>query len=109
MNTISHKGYTARIEYDERDGIFVGRVLGIRGIISFHAGTLPQLHGEFETAIDDYLAECGEDGVAPEKSVPDGFGLRVPSKRSEKTPITAPVVTEGLHRRVAEIPPARVG
>nr|VFK10519.1 MAG: Predicted nuclease of the RNAse H fold, HicB family [Candidatus Kentron sp. LPFa]VFK26843.1 MAG: Predicted nuclease of the RNAse H fold, HicB family [Candidatus Kentron sp. LPFa] len=80
MNTMSHKGYVARIEYDERDGIFVGRVLGIRGIISFHAGTLAQLRGEFETAIDDYLAECGEDGVAPEKPVPGEIPLRVPAE-----------------------------
>ena len=35
MNTISHKGYTARVEYDERDNILVGRLLGIRSIVSF--------------------------------------------------------------------------
>ena len=34
MNTMSHKGYTARVEFDERDNIFVGRVLGIRTMIS---------------------------------------------------------------------------
>lgn len=26
MNTMSQTGYTARIEFDERDNIFVGRV-----------------------------------------------------------------------------------
>ena len=36
MNTMTHKGYTARVEYDERDNLFVGRILGIRNIISFH-------------------------------------------------------------------------
>jgi hypothetical protein len=35
MSTMSYKGYTARVEYDERDNIFVGRILGIRSIISF--------------------------------------------------------------------------
>ena len=30
MNTMTYKGYTARVEFDERDGIFVGRVLGLR-------------------------------------------------------------------------------
>ena len=29
MNIMSHKGYTARIEFDERDNFFVGRVLGL--------------------------------------------------------------------------------
>ena len=42
MNTMSHKGYTARVEYDERDNIFVGRILGIRSIISVHGETVAQ-------------------------------------------------------------------
>ena len=67
MNTMSYKGYSARIEYDERDNIFVGRILGIRGIISFHGETVAQLRREFEKSIRDYLAECKEEGVQPEK------------------------------------------
>ena len=27
MNTMTYKGYTARVEYDERDNIFAGRIL----------------------------------------------------------------------------------
>ena len=29
MNTMTHKGYTARIEFDDRDNIFAGRILEI--------------------------------------------------------------------------------
>lgn len=29
MNTMSHRGYTARVEYDERDNIFVGRIIPV--------------------------------------------------------------------------------
>lgn len=39
MSKMIHKGYTAHIQYDDRDGIFVGRVLGIVDIIGFHADT----------------------------------------------------------------------
>ncbi|MBI5901146.1 MAG: type II toxin-antitoxin system HicB family antitoxin [Rhodocyclales bacterium] len=66
MNTITHKGYTARIEYEERDNIFVGRILGIRTIISFHGTTVAKLRSEFEQAVKDYLADCKREGVAPE-------------------------------------------
>lgn len=38
MNTMNPGGYTARIEFDERDEIFVGRILGLRSIIRFHGG-----------------------------------------------------------------------
>lgn len=64
MNTMSHKGYTARVEYDERDNIFVGRILGIRGIISFHGETVAELRSEFEFAVREYLAECRARGFA---------------------------------------------
>ena len=34
MDTLNHKGYTARIEFDDRDNIFIGRVLGLSYYIS---------------------------------------------------------------------------
>ena len=58
MNTMSYKNYTARIEFDERDNIFVGRVLGLRSIISFHGETVSELRHAFEVAIDDLLNDC---------------------------------------------------
>ncbi len=61
-----YKGYAARIEYDERDDIFVGRVLGMRDIISFHARSVPELHEAFRDALEDYLADCVEQGITPE-------------------------------------------
>ena len=60
MKVMKHKGHTARIEYDERDNIFVGRVLGVRTTISFHGETVAEFNREFETAIDDYPLDCIE-------------------------------------------------
>ena len=36
-NTMSYKGYSARIDYDDEDGIFTGRIAGIRDGVGFHA------------------------------------------------------------------------
>jgi predicted HicB family RNase H-like nuclease len=55
MNTMQYKHHTASIEHDERDNIFVGRVLGIQAVISFHGETTTELRQNFETAIDDFL------------------------------------------------------
>ena len=77
MNTMNHKGYTARIEFDERDNIFVGRVLGLRSIISFHGETVTDLRHEFEVAIEDFLNDCKEQGVKPEKPASGKLMLRV--------------------------------
>ena len=60
MNTISYKGYTARIEYDERDNIFVGRVLGLRSIISFHCESFAELRHELQKVINDFLNDSKE-------------------------------------------------
>lgn len=67
MNTMNHKGYTARIEFDERDNIFVGRVLGLRAMISFHGETVKGLRAAFVTAIEEFLRDGKEQGVRPEK------------------------------------------
>lgn len=75
---MNYKGYTARIEFDDRDNIFVGRVLGLRTIISFHGETVNELRSEFTMAIDDYLADCAEQGLTPEKAVSGKIMLRVP-------------------------------
>ena len=78
MNTMTYKGYTARVEYDERDDIFVGRILGIRSIISFHGKTVAGLRAEFRKAVNDYIAECEAEGVKPEKPISGKLLLRVP-------------------------------
>lgn len=78
MNTMTHLGFTARVEYDERDGIFAGRILGIRAIISFHGDTVARLRRAFEGAVKDYLADCEEQGLRPEKPASGKILLRVP-------------------------------
>jgi predicted HicB family RNase H-like nuclease len=35
-NTMRYKGYLARIEFDRRDDIFVGKVLAVVDSIAFH-------------------------------------------------------------------------
>ena len=66
MKEMNYRGYTAKIEFDERDSIFVGRLLGIRTMISFHGETVAELRAAFKTAVDEFLADCIDQGVKPE-------------------------------------------
>lgn len=102
MNTMSHKGYTARIEFDERDDIFVGRILGLRAIISFHGETVEELRKAFEHAIDDYLAECAEKGVSPEKPASGRLLLRLPPEVHGRAMVVAQAAGKSLNQWVAE-------
>jgi predicted HicB family RNase H-like nuclease len=62
MNTMSYKNYTARIEFDGRDNIFVGRVLGLESIVSFHGESVAELRQAFEMAVDDFLGGSSTSG-----------------------------------------------
>lgn len=77
-NAMSYKGYTARIEFDDRDNILVGRLLGISDLVSFHAETVTDLHAAFQEAVDDYLETCAKIGKSPEKPSSGRLMLRIP-------------------------------
>lgn len=51
MNPMTYKGYAARIEYSDEDGLFIGHIAGIRDIVRFH--------GESVAALRLAFKECG--------------------------------------------------
>lgn len=69
-NTMSSKGYTARIAFDSRDNILVGRVLGIADSVTFHGADADEVALAFHCAIDHYLADCAAEGREPGKPAP---------------------------------------
>jgi predicted HicB family RNase H-like nuclease len=103
MNTMKHKGYTARVEFDERDSIFVGRVLGLRAIISFHGETVNELRAAFETAITEFLRDCKEQGVRPEKPASGKLMLRVPPEVHGAALVAASVAGKSLDQWATEV------
>ena len=103
MNTMSHKGYAARVEFDERDNIFIGRILGIRSIISFHGETVGELRAEFEKAVEDYVHECKELGLKPEKPASGKLLLRVPPEVHGKALVVAQAAGKSLNQWATEV------
>lgn len=103
MNTMNHRGYTAKIEFDERDNIFVGRVLGLRTMISFHGETVAELRAAFEIAIDEFLRDCKEQGVRPEKPASGKLMLRVPPEVHGAALVAARAAGKSLNQWACEI------
>jgi hypothetical protein len=60
---MTYKGYIARVGFDERDAIFVRRILGITNVIGFHGETVKELSVAFLEAVEDYLDLCAK--IAP--------------------------------------------
>lgn len=103
MNTMNHKGYTARIEFDERDNIFVGRVLGLHTMISFHGETVAELRSAFETSIEEFLRDCKEQAVRPEKPASGKLMLRVPPEVHGAALVAAQAAGKSLNQWATEV------
>lgn len=103
MNTMTYKGYAARIDYDPRDSIFVGRVLGIKDGVSFHGEAVTKLTDEFHAAINHYLADCKAEGRNPEKPYSGNLMLRIAPEVHAKVAIRAAAHSKSINAYVAEV------
>jgi len=65
-NTIQYKGYIGSVEFSKEDGIFYGKVKGIRSLISYEGKNAKELLDDFRGAVDDYLENCEAEGKEPE-------------------------------------------
>ena len=67
-NTIEYKDYIGSVAFSEEDGLFYGKVIGIRSLISFEGTTAITLIKSFHEAVDDYLVLCQERNEKPEEA-----------------------------------------
>jgi predicted HicB family RNase H-like nuclease len=87
MTTMTHEGYLATLEFDDQVGVFHGRVVNTRAVLTFEGVSTDELRAAFADTIADYVDWCAERGVEPEKPYSGTLSLRI---------------TPDLHRRVAE-------
>ena len=76
-NTMEYKGYIGSVEFSEADGVFYGKVQGIRSLISYEGQSAGELLADFHGAVDDYLASCKADGTEPETAYKGSFNVRI--------------------------------
>ena len=76
-NTMEYKGYVGSVEFSEEDGLFYGKVMGIRALISYEGSTAAELVNDFHGAVDDYLALCEEKHTEPERAYKGSFNVRI--------------------------------
>jgi len=102
MKYLDYKGYSGTIEYSEEDGILFGKVLGIKGLISYEGETGKDLETDFKEAVDVYIADCKAAGKAPEKPFKGSFNVRIPSVLHQKAALLAMEAKMSLNAFVAE-------
>ncbi len=103
MNTMTHKGYAARVEYSEEDGCFVGHIAGIRDVIGFHGESVAELRAAFEKAVDDYLETCKKLGQRPNHPYSGQFRLRLSPELHARAAMAAETKGKSLNAWVSEV------
>lgn len=103
MNTMTYRGYTARIEFDARDNLFVGRVLGIADSITFHGDRVAELSEAFHNAIEHYVSDCAKTKRVPQKPASGRLMLRVPPEVHAAASIAAQAAGKSLNQWAAEV------
>lgn len=98
----NYKGYTAGVEIDVEEGIITGTVLGLRDIIHFQADDVAGIEPAFHLVLDEYLAWCEEEGVAPEKPYSGKIHLRMNPELHRELALTAEGRNESLNSIVIE-------
>ena len=58
MATMEYKGYVARIDTDEENDGFHGRVINISDVINFKGRSMAELKREFAKSIATYFEFC---------------------------------------------------
>lgn len=102
MNTMTYKGYAARIEYSEEDGCFVGHLVGIRSIVGFDAKSVAELRKQFHIAVDQYLEASAKLGQEPEKPFSGRVMLRMPPNLHARASAAAEVQGMSLNQWAAK-------
>jgi predicted HicB family RNase H-like nuclease len=102
-NTMSYKGYAARVEFDDDDGIFTGRIAGIRDGVGFHADTVEGLREAFREAVEDYLETCAKLGKEPQRAFSGQVMFRVNPEVHRKAALAAELAGKSLNQWAEEV------
>jgi predicted HicB family RNase H-like nuclease len=96
---LEYKGYVGSIEAD--DGAFIGRVIGLRDVITFEGATFEEIERAFRESIDDYFAFCVKRGEQPDRPYSGKIPLRVDPEIHRRAAVRAEAEGMSLNQWIA--------
>lgn len=103
MNSMHYNGSVARIEFDQDDEVFVGRIVGVDDVISFHANEVDALKSAFHEAVDDYLETCARIGKEPQKAYSGNVMFRLQPETHRRMALAAALQGKSLNQWAEEV------
>tara|TARA_R110002072_G_scaffold78972_5_gene182541 strand:- start:534 stop:866 length:333 start_codon:yes stop_codon:yes gene_type:complete len=102
-NIMTYNGHYARIEYDDDEAIFTGRIAGLRKRVSFQSDTVQGLRRAFHEALEDYNKACAKTGKNPEKTFSGHIMVRVSPEIHRRAIISAELADKSLTEWAEEV------
>ena len=102
-NTMTYKGYSARVDYDDADRIFTGRIAGIRDGVGFHADNVEALREAFREAVEDYIETCARIDKKPQKPYSGRMMFRVNPEVHRRAALAAELAGKSLNQWAEEV------
>lgn len=96
---LEYKGYAGTVDVD--DGIFLGRVAGLRDVITFEGATVAEVEQAFRDSIDDYLAFCAARGEQPDRPYSGKIPLRIDPELHRRAAVLAQAEGVSLNQWIA--------
>ena len=91
-NILKYKDFIGSVNFSAEDGLFFGKIEGIKSMVSFEGATVKELEADFKSAVNGYIDYCKRHGIDPKKSY------------SGKISIT---ITPGEHSMIAAVAKSR--
>lgn len=58
MKMLHYKDYYGTVNISEEDNVLYGKVIGIKGLLSYEGKTIEGLKQDFHNVVDEYVADC---------------------------------------------------
>ena len=98
---MNYKDYIGTVEYSSEDDCLYGKVLGVKGLMSYEGQSIKELKEDFHHAVDEYLDLCKQTGKTPQKSFKGSFNVRVTPELHRMATIKADEKNVSLNTFVA--------
>jgi len=103
MSLLKYKKYSGSAEVSVEDGVVFGKVLHIRDLITYEAEKISELQCAFEAAVDDYLADCAEDGRDADEPFKGAFNVRMKPRQHRELAVAAKAQNTTLNEYVVRV------
>lgn len=76
-NLLSYKNYNGTVEYSKNDNCLFGKIVGLKSLLSYEGDSVQELEQDFRNVIDEYLRDCAERNIEPERPYKGSFNVRI--------------------------------